>query len=87
MLLNMGLLQPLLVTRQLGNSHFPCPSGNTTRIGDVQKFDVFCGMDVGGVEIDRMQLDSLTTCVNLWCVSLISSIKSACLVTECVLTV
>jgi hypothetical protein len=73
----MGLLQPLLATRQLGNSHFPCPNGNSTRIGDIQKFDVFCGKDNGGVEIDRMQLDSLNTCVNIWFVSFLHPVRMA----------
>ncbi|ETS83594.1 hypothetical protein PFICI_05470 [Pestalotiopsis fici W106-1] len=48
-----------------GNSHFPCPNGNGTQIGDVEKFNVLCGLDIGGVEIDRMQVDSLGTCVSI----------------------
>lgn len=57
-----------IVARQVGtgNSHFPCPTGNGTQIGDVQKFNVLCGLDIGGVEITRMQLDSLSTCVSVW---------------------
>lgn len=56
-----------IVARQVGtgNSHFPCPTGNGTQIGDVQKFNVLCGLDIGGVEITRMQLDSLSTCVSV----------------------
>jgi hypothetical protein len=66
MLPQVEMLQPELVVRQSGNSHFPCPNGNSTQIGDLQKFNVICGNDIGGIEIDRMQLDSLATCVNIW---------------------
>jgi hypothetical protein len=61
-----NMLPRSLIGRQLGNSHFPCPSGNETQIGDIQKFNVLCGLDIGGVEIDRMQVDSMNTCVGLW---------------------
>lgn len=60
------MLEQNLVVRQLGSSHFPCPNGNNTKIGDIQSFNVLCGLDIGGVEIDRMQVDSLSTCVNIW---------------------
>jgi hypothetical protein len=68
------LLEDIL-PRQVGagNSHFPCPNGNGTQIGDVQKFNVLCGLDIGGVEIDRMQVDSLNTCVSIWYVRPICS--------------
>ncbi|KAH8201097.1 hypothetical protein TruAng_004724 [Truncatella angustata] len=54
-----------VLVRQLGSSHFPCPGGNNNQIGDVQKFNALCGLDIGGVEIDRMQVDSLATCVSI----------------------
>ncbi|KAI1853163.1 hypothetical protein JX266_001869 [Neoarthrinium moseri] len=65
MLSSAAMVLPALAVRQLGNSHFPCPNGNNTQIGDIQKFNVLCGVDIGGIEIDRMQVDSLSTCAGI----------------------
>lgn len=55
--------------RQFAVTHFPCPRVNPPQIGDVQKFDVYCGMEAGGVEISRMRTDSLIACAKTWYVS------------------
>ncbi|ORY65181.1 uncharacterized protein BCR38DRAFT_484639 [Pseudomassariella vexata] len=44
--------------------NFPCPSGNGTQMGAPQSFDILCGTNINGVEIGRMFLDSLNTCMS-----------------------